>query len=211
MAASSPRPSVANAGQGRATRSRSDLHLRDRVKVDTPDVSTHGDGEDINLREEDNLNGNAHCVDRLEGGDEEGDENDSKDEGEEEEEEETDEEAGENADNEDIDDEESDNGDEVNENPIDADMDRGESGDDDDDDEINEESTEDCEEEGCRCTSNWSCGGHLGQKRPDSCSSTPKLQVTYYLWGKVLRYKNVYVELCIFELLNAEVVYFEIV
>lgn len=169
---------MATAGQGRATRSRSDLRLRDRVKVDTPDVSTHGDGEDKSLREEDSVNGNGPCVNRLAGGNEEEEESDSKDEGEDDEQ--TDEEAGENGDNEDNEEEESDSRDEANENPVDADMEGGESGDDDEDDEINEESGEDCEEEGCRCTSNWSCGGHLGQKRPGPCSSTPRLQVTYY-------------------------------
>lgn len=114
---------MATAGQGRATRSRSDLRLRDRVKVDTPDVSTHGDGEDKSLREEDSVNGNGPCVNRLAGGNEEEEESDSKDEGEDDEQ--TDEEAGENGDNEDNEEEESDSRDEANENPVDADMEGG--------------------------------------------------------------------------------------
>ncbi|XP_076468393.1 F-box/WD repeat-containing protein 7-like [Babylonia areolata] len=116
VATSSPLSSV-----GRATRSRSDLRLRDRSKVDTPDVSCHGDlgGKTQDDDNDDHINGNNAP--------------DNDNDGEEEEEEEV-------------------------------------NGEDDDDD------REDCEEEGCRCTSNWSCGGHSGLKRAGPCSSTPRLQ-----------------------------------
>ncbi|KAK7096799.1 F-box/WD repeat-containing protein 7-like [Littorina saxatilis] len=198
VAASSPRPAP---GQGRATRSRSDLRLRDRVKVETPDISSHEDTEDKSLmREEDGVNGNAshvrvkeekaddeivngnaasHARVKEEKADDGGE--DAQGEGREERGEEEGErvgDAGDNADNENNEEEREDSDDEeaVKDYPGDADMDGSESEEEDEEDEINEEGEEDCEEEGCRCTSNWSCGGHAGQKRASLCTSTPTLQ-----------------------------------
>ncbi|KAL8598767.1 hypothetical protein ACOMHN_033330 [Nucella lapillus] len=152
--------------QGRATRSRSELRLRDRLKIDTPDVSCNGDLG--NKTEDDDINGNDPNDDNEdinEDGDdvnERGDEDRGGGGGEE------------NLDNEDGAEFSENDGDDTNENPHEADMEGG--GSEEEEEEITEEGGEDCEEEGCRCTSNWSCGGHSGLKRAGPCQSTPKLQ-----------------------------------
>ena len=160
--------------QGRATRSRSDLRLRDRTKVETPDVSSQGLLGDATANQDDDVNGNSRAAndDGLE--DEAKDRKEEgvmKDDEDDEVEEEEKDEGDENADNEDS----GDDSEETNENDADADMDGGQS--DNETDDINEDGGEECEGEGCHCTSNWSCGGHAGLRRAGPCSSTPRLQV----------------------------------